>query len=49
MPDVQIDRAHEAPSILLADIPALSDDECLACLARAVETPDWRGWTKWRP
>jgi hypothetical protein len=40
MPDVQIDRAHEAPSILLADIPALSDDECLACLARAVETPD---------
>jgi hypothetical protein len=23
-----------------ADIPELSDDECLACLARAVETHD---------
>ena len=40
MPDIQIDRAHLAPSILPADIPELSDDECLACLARAVETPD---------
>lgn len=40
MPDIQIDRAHPAPSILPADIPGLSDDECLACLARAVEAPD---------
>ena len=40
MPDLQIDRAHQAPSILPADIPELSDDECLARLARAVETPD---------
>lgn len=40
MPDIQIDRAHLAPSILPADIPGLSDDECLACLARAVEAPD---------
>ena len=40
MPDIQIDRAQMAPSILPADIPELSDDECLACLARAVETPD---------
>jgi len=40
MADIQIDRALQAPSILPADIPELSDDECLACLARAVETPD---------
>ena len=40
MPDIQIDRARQAPSILPANIPELSDDECLACLARAVETPD---------
>ncbi|GGI23983.1 hypothetical protein [Bradyrhizobium guangdongense] len=40
MPDIKIDRAPGAPSILPADIPELSDDECLACLARAVETPD---------
>lgn len=40
MPDIQIDRAHLAPSILPAHVPELSDDECLACLARAVETPD---------
>ncbi|QDF37995.1 hypothetical protein FJN17_10660 [Bradyrhizobium symbiodeficiens] len=38
MPDVQVD--HMAPSILPAEIPELSDDECLAYLARAVETPD---------
>jgi hypothetical protein len=40
MPDIQIDRAHLAPSILPADLPELSDDECLARLARALETPD---------
>ena len=40
MPDIQIDHAQLAPSILPADIPELSDDECLACLARAVEAPD---------
>ena len=35
-------HAHSdvAPSILPTDIPTLSDDECLARLARAVETPD---------
>jgi hypothetical protein len=38
MPNIQ--RAHVAPSILPTDIPDLSDDECLARLARAVETPD---------
>ncbi|QQO11771.1 hypothetical protein JJB99_19870 [Bradyrhizobium diazoefficiens] len=40
MPDIQIDRAHMAPSMMPADVPELSDDECLARLARAVETPD---------
>ena len=40
MPDIQIDRAYMAPSIMPADIPELSDDECLARLARAVETHD---------
>jgi hypothetical protein len=40
MRDIQVDRSQLAPSILPADIPELSDDECLARLARAVETPD---------
>jgi hypothetical protein len=41
MPDFQVDRSRiMSPSILPADIPELSDDECLACLARAVETHD---------
>ncbi|MDH2353714.1 hypothetical protein QCM77_18600 [Bradyrhizobium sp. SSUT18] len=40
MPDVQVHRSETAPSILPADVPELSDDECLACLARAVETHD---------
>ena len=39
MRDIQVDRSQRAPSILPADIPELSDDECLARLARAVETP----------
>ncbi|AMA58128.1 hypothetical protein [Bradyrhizobium sp. CCGE-LA001] len=40
MRDVQVDRSEMAPSVLPADVPELSDDECLACLARAVEAPD---------
>jgi hypothetical protein len=40
MPDIQVDRSLMAPSILPADVPELSDDECIARLARAVETPD---------
>ncbi|WBL82371.1 hypothetical protein I3J27_18770 [Bradyrhizobium xenonodulans] len=40
MPDIQVDRFQMAPSILPADVPELSDDECLACLARAVGEPD---------
>jgi len=40
MPNIQVDRHHMAPSILPADVPELSDDECLARLARAVDAPD---------
>ncbi|WFU37400.1 hypothetical protein QA640_23235 [Bradyrhizobium sp. CB82] len=40
MPNVQIDHSQFAPSIPPSDIPELSDDECLALLARAVETRD---------
>lgn len=40
MPEIQVDHSRVAPSILPAGIPELSDDECLACLARAVEMPD---------
>jgi hypothetical protein len=39
MRDIQVEHSR-APSILPADIPELSDDECLARLARAVEAPD---------
>lgn len=40
MPVIQVDRSEMAPSLLPADVPELSDDECLACLARAVDAPD---------
>ncbi|OKO84705.1 hypothetical protein AC629_20845 [Bradyrhizobium sp. NAS80.1] len=40
MPDIQVDSSHMAPSTLPADVPVLSDDECVACLARAVEAHD---------
>ncbi|WP_375791330.1 hypothetical protein ACE102_22280 [Bradyrhizobium sp. vgs-9] len=40
MQDVQVDRSEMAPSILPADVPELSDDECVARLARAVEAHD---------
>lgn len=40
MPEIQVDHSRVAPSILPAGIPEFSDDECLARLARAVETPD---------
>ena len=40
MPDIS-DRPHQAvPSIVPSDMPALSDDECLVRLARAIATPD---------
>jgi hypothetical protein len=37
---IQTERAKPAPSIVPADIPSLSDDECLARLARAIEARD---------
>ena len=40
MRDIHVDRSQLAPSILPSSVPELSDDECLACLARAVETHD---------
>lgn len=40
MANIQVDHSYAAPSILPADVPELSDDECLACLARAVDAPD---------
>ena len=40
MPVIQVDRSEMAPSLLPADVPELSEDECLACLARAVDAPD---------
>ncbi|OAF05739.1 hypothetical protein AYJ54_02255 [Bradyrhizobium centrolobii] len=40
MPVIQIDHSRVAPSILPADVPKLSDDECLARLVHAVEAPD---------
>ena len=38
MPIIQFDRA--IPSIVPRDVPAMSDEECLARLARAVEDHD---------
>jgi hypothetical protein len=41
MPDViKVDRIRRSPSIVAPDLPALSDDECLERLARAIATPD---------
>jgi hypothetical protein len=40
MQDFQIDRSRPVPSIVPSDIPAMSDDECLMRLAKAVREPD---------
>ena len=37
MPVIATDLIRAVPSIIPSDIPALSDDECLLRLARAVE------------
>ncbi len=37
---IHVDRSESAPSIQPGKIPDLSDDECLARLARAVAKPD---------
>jgi hypothetical protein len=40
MPDALVAPSPLAPTILPAGIPDLSDDQCLALLARAVEEHD---------
>ena len=40
MPDVLTDLAKPVPSLVPSDIPALSDDECLLRLSRAVAEHD---------
>jgi hypothetical protein len=40
MPDIPTDLIRPVPSIVPSDIPALSDDECLVRLARAVAAHD---------
>ena len=40
MPAIATDPMRATPSIVPSDIPAMSDDECLARLARAVEDHD---------
>jgi hypothetical protein len=40
MPDAQTALIKPVPSIVPSDIPAMSDDECLIRLARAVRDQD---------
>jgi hypothetical protein len=40
MPNLQTDFLRRVPSIVPAEMPAMSDDECLARLAQAVEDHD---------
>lgn len=40
MPDVLTELAKPVPSIAPSDIPALSDDECLLRLSRAIAQHD---------
>ena len=40
MTDIQTDSMKAMPSIIPSDIPAMSDDECLIRLARAVGDRD---------
>ena len=41
MPElIQVGRIKRSPSIVAPDLPALSDDECLERLARAIAVPD---------
>jgi hypothetical protein len=40
MPVIATDLIRAVPSIIPSDIPALSDDECLLRLARAIEDHD---------
>ena len=40
MPNPQTDFMRRVPSIVPSQLPAMSDDECLARLAKAVEEHD---------
>lgn len=40
MPDIVNEPARAVPSIVPDDIPAMSDDECLLRLAKAIEALD---------
>jgi hypothetical protein len=40
LPVIQTDVASRMPAIIRDDIPAMSDDECLARLAEAIEDHD---------
>jgi hypothetical protein len=40
MPDVLIDLDRPVPSVVMKDIPAMSDDECLVRLAQVVADHD---------
>ena len=40
MPDLLTVLIRPVPSIVPSDLPAMSDDECLARLAQAVEAQD---------
>jgi hypothetical protein len=40
MPTIQTDVLRRVPSIVPSQMPAMSDDECLARLAQAVEDHD---------
>ncbi|WP_029582752.1 hypothetical protein [Bradyrhizobium sp. URHD0069] len=40
MPDIPTDLVRPVPSIVPSDLPAMSDEECLIRLARAVENHD---------
>jgi hypothetical protein len=40
MPAIATDLIRTVPSIVPSDVPAMSDDECLLRLARAVEEHD---------
>jgi hypothetical protein len=40
MPVIATDPIRAVPSIVPSDVPALSDDECLVRLARAIEDHD---------
>jgi hypothetical protein len=40
MPDIQTDLIRPMPSIVPGEMPVMSDDECLARLAQALEEHD---------